>query len=89
MADQASFSSARGAPTAVQSCWMCGIRSSTDQMVADGGSACTDVRWYCLDRRGCTERWTSRPAGSDVAGQVRRRGFGGSGTTPPGGIDIS
>jgi hypothetical protein len=31
-------------------------------MVADGGSACADLRWYCLDMRGCTERWTSRSA---------------------------
>ena len=33
-----------------------------DHMVADGGSACADVRWYCLDKRGCTERWTARSA---------------------------
>jgi len=33
------------------------------QLVADGGSACADVRWYCLDMRTCTERWTSRLAG--------------------------
>lgn len=29
-------------------------------MLADGGSACTNVRWYCLDTAGCTERWTTR-----------------------------
>jgi hypothetical protein len=44
----------------VQSCWMCGIRLGADQMVADGGSACSDVRWYCRDTRGCTQRWTAR-----------------------------
>jgi hypothetical protein len=43
-----------------ESCWMCGIRLRADQMVADGGSACSDVRWYCLDTRGCTQRWTTR-----------------------------
>jgi hypothetical protein len=32
-------------------------------MMADGGSACADVRWYCLDKRGCTERWTVRATG--------------------------
>jgi len=32
-------------------------------MVADGGNACADVRWFCLDTSACTERWTSRPAG--------------------------
>ena len=53
----------RGA-VSVATCWMCGIRASASQMVADGGSACTDVRWYCLDVRACTERWTQRRAGS-------------------------
>jgi hypothetical protein len=38
---------------------MCGIRLPADQMVADGGSACPDLRWYCRDTAGCTERWTS------------------------------
>ncbi len=47
---------------AVRCCWMCGIRLSAAYMVADGGSACADVRWYCLDTRGCTERWTSQRA---------------------------
>jgi hypothetical protein len=31
-------------------------------MVADGGSACADVRWFCRDIQGCTDRWTSRTA---------------------------
>jgi hypothetical protein len=43
-------------------CWLCGIRLPPDQMVADGGSACPDLRWYCRDTRACTERWTSRTA---------------------------
>ena len=46
----------------IKSCWMCGIRLYPGQLVADGGSACADVRWYCLDMRTCTERWTSRLA---------------------------
>lgn len=46
----------------VKSCWMCGIRLPASQMVADGGSACLDVRWYCSDMWGCTRRWTSRSA---------------------------
>ena len=46
----------------VRSCWMCGIRLRADQMVADGGSACLDLRWYCRDTRACTERWTARSA---------------------------
>lgn len=52
----------RGDPAAVRSCWMCGIRLPGDQMVADGGSACPDLRWYCRDMWACTQRWTSRPA---------------------------
>jgi hypothetical protein len=73
---------------AVTTCWMCGIRASASQMVADGSSACSDLRWYCLDVRSCTERWTQRrpgpadirhdPTGSaedatQVAGLPRRR----------------
>ena len=46
----------------VGSCWMCGIRLPVRQMVADGGSACHDVRWYCRDTWACTGRWTSRSA---------------------------
>jgi hypothetical protein len=46
----------------VRSCWLCGIRLPASQMVADGGSACHDVRWYCSDTWGCTRRWTSHSA---------------------------
>ena len=49
-------------PVTVRSCWMCGVRLSADQMVADGGSACHDLRRYCRDTWACTQRWTSRPA---------------------------
>ena len=49
-----------GESAQVRSCWMCGIRMPASQMVADGGSACHDVRWYCRDTWGCTRRWTSR-----------------------------
>jgi hypothetical protein len=45
-----------------QPCWLCGIRLPAEQMVADGGNACSDLRWYCQDTRACTERWTSRTA---------------------------
>jgi len=53
----------------VKSCWMCGIRLYPGQLVADGGSACADVRWYCLDMRACTERWTSRLASQGDLGE--------------------
>lgn len=62
MSDQQSLVPAPRDLVSVTTCWMCGIRLSAGQMVADGGSACPDLRWYCLDMRGCTERWTSRPA---------------------------
>jgi hypothetical protein len=52
-----------------RSCWMCGIRLPADQMVADGGSASLDLRWYCQDTRACTERWTSRSARPAAIGQ--------------------
>jgi hypothetical protein len=52
-----------------KSCWMCGIRLPADQMVADGGSACPDLRWYCPDTLACTERWTSRPARPAAVGE--------------------
>jgi hypothetical protein len=63
MADQQSLVPVPRGLVSVTTCWMCGIRLSPGHMVADGGSACADLRWYCLDMRGCTERWTSRPAG--------------------------
>jgi hypothetical protein len=50
-------------PAVVRRCWLCGIRLPADQMVPDGGSACLDLRWYCQDTWGCTQRWTARPAG--------------------------
>ena len=52
-----------------KSCWMCGIRLPADQMVADGGSDCPDLRWYCQDTWACTERWTSRPARPAAVGE--------------------
>jgi hypothetical protein len=62
MADREHFAASQSGPAAVRTCWLCGIRLPADHMMADGGSACADVRWYCLDRRGCTERWTARAA---------------------------
>jgi hypothetical protein len=58
MADYERLTPGPAEPAVARSCWMCGIGLSAGQMVADGGSACADVRWYCLDTRGCTERWT-------------------------------
>ena len=50
-------------------CWLCGIRLPADQMVADGGSACPDLRWYCRDVWACTERWTWRLARPAATGE--------------------
>jgi hypothetical protein len=43
----------------VVSCWMCGTRLHSSQMLPDGGVACDDIRWYCKDPQACTERWIS------------------------------
>jgi hypothetical protein len=73
MADHKRLIPAPAEPTVARSCWMCGIRLPAGQMVADGGSACADVRWYCLDTRGCTDRWTRRLARSAGVGQGSAR----------------
>ena len=46
------------AGSATEECWLCGARLATYMLMADGGSACADVRWYCRDARECTGRWT-------------------------------
>ena len=43
----------------VVSCWMCGIRLHSSEMMPDGGDWCDDIRWYCRDVRACTQRWTT------------------------------
>jgi hypothetical protein len=42
----------------VVSCWLCGIRLDSGQMMPDGGDWCDDIRWYCRDAEACTQRWT-------------------------------
>ena len=56
------------AGSATERCWLCGARLAVQMMVADGGSGCTDVRWYCRNTRVCTDRWTAQ--------RVRRLDFG-------------
>jgi hypothetical protein len=58
---------------AAERCWMCGISLPVSHMLADGGSACGNLRWYCLDVRECTGRWTARAAGPD-SGHGAREG---------------
>jgi hypothetical protein len=67
MVKQARPEAAPVARGVIEPCWMCGIRLSTASLVPDGGHACADIRWYCRDVRACTERWTSRAAGSVTA----------------------
>ena len=50
---------ARRRPLDVAQCSLCGIALPLGLLVPDGGEACADVRWYCKDAKGCTERWTS------------------------------
>ena len=45
---------------ATERCWLCGARLAVQMMVADGGSGCPDVRWYCRNTRVCTDRWTTQ-----------------------------
>jgi hypothetical protein len=44
------------------SCWLCSTRQRTVLMVADGGPACENVRWYCRAVDRCTARWTEHGA---------------------------
>ncbi len=51
-------------PLEVAQCSMCGTALPLGLLVADGGQACADIRWYCKDTKSCTERWTTaRPPG--------------------------
>jgi hypothetical protein len=38
-------------------------------MVADGGSGCEDLRWYCRNTRVCTDRWTAQRARRPESGE--------------------
>ncbi len=62
-------------PLDVAQCSMCGIALPLGLLVPDGGSACADIRWYCKDARGCTERWTSRPPSRAYLSAVPSRTF--------------
>jgi hypothetical protein len=46
-------------PLEVAHCSMCGTALPLGLLVADGGRACADIRWYCKDTKSCTERWTT------------------------------
>jgi hypothetical protein len=64
VADSATAAPAEGGlrPLEVAECTMCGIERPLGLLVADGGGACADIRWYCKDVKSCTERWTSAVA---------------------------
>jgi hypothetical protein len=73
-------------PLAIAECSLCGITRPLGLLVPDGGSACTDIRWYCKDAKSCTERWTAarpqaclpetawRPAAAEPAPAEARAG---------------
>ena len=46
-------------PLEVAQCSMCGTALPLGLLIADGGQACANIRWYCKDTKSCTERWTS------------------------------
>lgn len=64
--------------TGTHSCWLCGIQLPATSMLADGGPACADIRWYCADTLACTGRWTRPQRGpgpaSGPAGDGRLHG---------------
>ena len=68
----------------VERCWLCGIALPTAQLVPDGGSGCADVRWYCSDMRGCTDRWTTtaRPTAGRAPAGPPTTGPGNAATRP-------
>jgi hypothetical protein len=49
----------RPRPLEVAQCSMCGTALPLGLLVADGGQACANIRWYCKDTKSCTERWTT------------------------------
>ena len=62
MADETRRSLGKGSGArraGVVSCWLCGIRLHSSQMMPDGGDWCADIRWYCRDAEACTQRWTA------------------------------
>jgi hypothetical protein len=64
--------------TGTHACWLCGIHQPATSMVADGGPACADIRWYCADTLACTPRWTRpqrrRGSASGPASEGKLRG---------------
>jgi hypothetical protein len=49
----------RRRPLEAAQCSMCGTALPLGLLIADGGEACTNIRWYCKDTKSCTERWTT------------------------------
>jgi hypothetical protein len=49
----------RPRPLEVAQCSMCGTALPLALLIADGGQACANIRWYCKDTKSCTERWTT------------------------------
>jgi len=48
--------------TDTETCWLCEARLPIRLLRPDGGAACSDLRWYCIDAQTCTQRWTDRGA---------------------------
>lgn len=65
-------------PLEVAQCSMCGTALPLGLLVADGGQACADIRWYCKDAKSCTERWTTA---SGLSARTRMQAGGLSGDT--------
>jgi hypothetical protein len=48
-------------------------------MVPDGGQACADIRWYCMDAKSCTQRRTATLPGTGRPASVLSVGEPGPG----------
>jgi hypothetical protein len=70
-------------PLDVAECALCGFAHPLGLMVADGGAACADVRWYCKDTRSCTERWVMAHAEAVRAEVTSGPGAGRAGNVHP------
>ena len=63
-------------------CSLCGMTLPIGMMVPDGGQGCADIRWYCMDVKSCTERWTARLSGTGHAAQAPSAGESRLGAAP-------
>ena len=83
----AQLADARRRPLEAAQCSLCGIALPLGLLVPDGGTACADVRWYCKDANGCTERWTTvHPPSRAYVPATPGHAFAGAAEAAPAGV---